>query len=153
MRLRTTTALVAAVLALASGCGGASEAEKARETDFDKVADLSTCVADAAPAATPYPDGFPGDWQFPAHTVVFNAEDRDNDGTIISAITATTFPDVLAFLNGPVSDSGYPVTNGETEDHDAEANWAGNGFHGRWAIRESATCPGETVIQVLSAKD
>ena len=50
---------------------------------------------------------------------------------------------------------GIAVTaeKGETEAHDAEAEWKGNGFHGRWAIRESAKCSGETVIQVLSAAD
>jgi hypothetical protein len=153
MGLRTTTALVATVLLLASGCGGESEAENGQESDFEQAADLSTCLARATPGPTPYPAGFPVDWRFPANSVVFNAEDRGSDGTIVSAITSTPFSDVLAFLNGPVADSGYAVTDGETEEHDAEASWTGNGFHGRWAIRESATCPGETVVQVLSSRN
>jgi hypothetical protein len=44
------------------------------------------------------------------------------------------------------------VTSGETEEDDAEANWAGNGYVGRWAIKKSATCPGETVVQLLSQR-
>jgi len=48
-------------------------------------------------------------------------------------------------------DAGFRVTNGETEEHDAEANWTSGDQEGRWAIRESADCPGETVIQVFAA--
>jgi hypothetical protein len=36
------------------------------------------------------------------------------------------------------------------EEHDAEANWKSGEQTGRWVIRESAQCPGETVIQVLA---
>ena len=55
-------------------------------------------------------------------------------------------------MNHDVVAAGFHIEKGETEEHDAEAEWEGNGFHGRWAIRESAQCSGETVIQVLSAK-
>ena len=48
--------------------------------------------------------------------------------------------------------SGFRVTSGETEEDDAEADWTGHGFVGRWAIKKSATCPGETVIQLLSKR-
>ena len=116
------------------------------------AADRNTCVAQATPAATPYPSGFPAAWQWPTGTVVFNVEDRGSTGVIATGVTSTAFKDVLAFLNGPVSAAGYKVGKGETEAHDAEANWDGNGYRGRWAIRESTTCPGETVIQVLSTK-
>jgi hypothetical protein len=142
---------LALVALLATGCE--SKEEKAAEHELDKAADRSTCLAEASPAAAPYPDGVPDDWPWPGSTVVFGAEDRGADGTILTATTSTAFSDVLAFLNGPVNHAGYAVTSGETEEHDAEANWSGNGFHGRWAIRESSTCPGETVIQVLSVQD
>ena len=72
------------------------------------------------------------------------------DGTIVTGVTATRFPSVLAFMNHQVAGAGFEVEKGETEEHDAEAEWRGNGFRGRWSIRESATCPGETVVQVLS---
>lgn len=151
---RLTAAGLAAVLLLAPACGAKKDSEKEKDKkEFGTAADLSTCKADAKPVARPYPSGFPESWKFPPQTVVFNAEDRGKDGTIVSAVTSTPFKQVLAFLNGPVQAAGYKVLNGETEAHDAEANWKGNQFHGRWAIRESATCSGETVIQVLSAAD
>ena len=117
---------------------------------LDKAADPTTCLTQATAAPTPYPAGFAADWPWPGQSVVFNVEDRGDDGIIASAVTALPFQDVLAFLNGPVSDAGFVVSEGETEEHDAEANWSGNGYRGRWAIKESSTCAGETVIQVLS---
>jgi hypothetical protein len=142
------------VALLVSGCGGGkSEAEKEREAGLGKAADTSTCVAEAKPAdlASVKAD-YPTDFPLPQGTVAFNAEDRGKDGVIVTAITKSSLKDVLATLNGPAQDAGYKVTNGETEAHDAEANWSGNGYRGRWAIKESATCSGEVVIQVLSKK-
>jgi hypothetical protein len=138
------------------GCGGGAEADK--EKDKEKIgagaaADLSTCKDDAKAAATPYGDGFPTDWPFPPDTVVYNAEDRGADGTIVSGVSSASFKDILDFLNQDAVDAGFAIEKGETEDHDAEAEWQGNGFHGRWAIRESVTCPDETVLQVLSAAE
>jgi len=146
--MKKTLVALALVALAATGCESSEEREA--EHAFEKAADRSTCLADATPAATPYPDGAPADWPFPPSTVVFDTEDRGDDGIILTAITATPFKDVLAFLNGPVTDAGFVVQSGETEEHDAEAEWKGNSFRGRWAIRESGTCPGETVIQVLS---
>ena len=142
----------AALLAGVSGCGSDSttESDKDAGEKFTSVADQSTCLADATEVATPWPDGFPDDWPFPDRTTAYHVEDRGSDGIIVTAVTGSAFKDVLAFMNKDVSDAGYEVESGETEAHDAEAEWSGNGFHGRWAIRESAQCAGETVIQVLS---
>ena len=59
---------------------------------------------------------------------------------------------MTAQANGPTQDAGFKITSGETEEHDAEANWSGNGYRGRWAIKESAQCDGDVVIQVLSKR-
>lgn len=151
MRPRVAALVVAVLLGL-SGCGGSgssSAGEDPDEEEFSAAADRSTCLADAQ-AVDAYPDGYPTDFPMPPQTVVYDAEDRGADGTIVTGITDLPFEEVLAALNGPAQDAGYEVTNGETEEHDAEANWEGNGYRGRWAIRESATCPGETVVQVLA---
>jgi hypothetical protein len=89
----------------------------------------------------------------PPQTIVYDAEDRGDEGVVVTGVTDLPFTDVLGALNGPAQDAGFTVTSGETEEHDAEANWSGNGYRGRWAIRESATCPGETVVQVLAAAE
>jgi hypothetical protein len=147
-------AAVALLAGTLTACGSEQpKTEKDAGEGFSAAADLSTCTDGAKPADTPYGDGFPQDWPFPARTVVYNTEDRGADGTIVTGISSTPFKQILAFLNGRVADRGFKVEKGETEAHDAEAEWDGNGFRGRWAIRESAQCPGETVIQVLSTKE
>ena len=151
---RTAAPLLAAVLlVVVSACGSDSAAKHGRadEHRLAQPADRNLCAADAKPAATPYGGQFPQDWPFPPGTTVYDVEDRGTQGTIVTAISTTPFRGILDFLNGEVVRAGFRVESGETEEHDAEAEWAGNGHRGRWAIRESATCPGETVIQVLAA--
>ncbi|MDX6358572.1 MAG: hypothetical protein QOH37_1626 [Nocardioidaceae bacterium] len=143
-------ALVSALLVLTAGCGdkGESAAEPDAGGDLTAAADTSTCRADAHPV-TDLPSGYPTDFPLPPGTVVYHVEDRGADGLVATGVTRTAFPDVLSALNAAKT-AGFKVTEGETEDHDAEANWTGNGYTGRWAIRESSACPGETVIQLLS---
>jgi hypothetical protein len=145
------TALTVGVLLAVSACGGADSSTSADpdQESFSAAADRSTCLADAT-MVTSLPVGYPIAFPMPPQTVVYDAEDRGSEGVVVTGVTDLPFKDVLAALNGPAQDAGYKVTNGETEEHDAEANWEGNGYRGRWAIRESASCPGETVVQVLS---
>ncbi|MGN6250453.1 MAG: hypothetical protein ACTHNS_01425 [Marmoricola sp.] len=153
---RTATLLVATavVATLTGGCGGGAAKDGDHEGEHElKAADTTTCRADAtAVDASAYPAAFPAAFPFPGRTVVYDVEDRGQDGVIATGVTDEPFKQVLADFNGPAQDAGFTVTNGETEEHDAEANWTGNGHHGRWAIRVSGTCPGETVVQVLAAK-
>ncbi len=149
MKRRAAGLTTAALVLLTAGCGGHDAS--AATSDVGTAADSTTCLADARPVhATP--DGYPTGFPMPAGTVVFHVEDRGADGVIATGVTDTPFRAVLGALNGPAQDAGYRVSEGETEDHDAEANWTGHGYTGRWAIRESATCRGETVIQVLSKR-
>jgi hypothetical protein len=149
--------MVAAVLLLAlTGCGAdhkaGTEKDKDAKEGFSAAADLTTCSKDAKAAPTPYGDGFPQDWPFAPRTTVFHVEDRADAGTIVSAVSRTPFKQVLAFMNERVVGAGFKTEDGETEEHDAEAEWEGNGYRGRWAIRESGSCPEETVVQVVSVK-
>jgi hypothetical protein len=142
--------LVTALLLLATACGS----HQSRDPDADQfsaAADTSTCVEDATPVSS-FPDGYPHDFPMPTGTVVFHVEDRGQDGVIATAVTATPFHDVLKAMNN-AKRAGFAVTTGETEDNDAEANWTGNGYLGRWAIKKSASCPEQTVIQLLSERN
>jgi hypothetical protein len=156
LRRAAATSVAAVLLFSLAGCGGNSNGETEKDKDakegFSAAADLTTCSKDAKPAPTPYGAGFPQDWPFPPQTTVFNVEDRGAAGTIASAVTRTPFKQVLAFMNKDVVGAGFKTESGETEEHDAEAEWDGKGYRGRWAIRESGSCPGETVVQVVSVK-
>jgi hypothetical protein len=144
--------VVAALLLLPTACGN-DDSESGGDPDagrFSAAADTDTCVKDASQVTYP-PDGYPTDFPLPSGTVVFRVEDRGEDGVIATGVTATPFDHVLAAMNA-AKQAGFRVTSGETEEDDAEANWTGNGFTGRWAIKKSAACPGETVIQLLSKR-
>ena len=127
-----------------------SAAQRAAESGLGNAADRSTCRADAEPLARPYGDGFPEQWRFPPRTTAFAHEDAGEAGVVVTAVSATPFRDILDYLNHDAVRAGFRITDGETEEHDAEASWAAGRYDGRWTIRESATCPGETVIQVLA---
>ena len=171
MKTPSRAGLTSAVLTIAlavgvSGCGSSSSADagggsSSTETstepssagELDQAADEGTCSSEATPLdQSSYGDTFPSDWPFPPKTVVYGFEDRGSSGSIVTAVTATPFQDVLDFMNRDVVSAGFEIEQGETEEHDAEAEWRGTDFHGRWAIRESSTCPGETVIQVLAGQ-
>ena len=137
--------LVAAAGCSSSGAGESDAGEQAGETALEG-ADRSVCLADAEPAAGATDDLPPG-WSFPPATTAYDVEHREGVGTIVTAVTSTAFADVLDHLN---HEAGVRITSGETEEDDAEANWTAAGHTGRWAIRKSSTCPGETVVQVLS---
>ena len=142
----------AALLLTLAACGGVHEADEHGDKDGDRAADVSTCSAAAKAVATPYGGQFPDGWPFPPGSTVYDVEDRGDQGTILTAISTAPFQTILDFLNHDVVDAGFTITSGETEEHDAEAEWTGHDHRGRWAIRESAHCPGETVVQVLAAE-
>ncbi|HET7432087.1 MAG TPA: hypothetical protein VFJ89_11325 [Nocardioides sp.] len=149
MRLRLLAApLATALLLLATGCGGHGESADPDADRVSPVADTSTCLADAQ-QVTSYPDGYPQDYPLPEGTVVFSVEDRGADGIVATGVTDTPFDEVLREMNAAAG-AGFSRTSGETEEDDAEANWQGNGFTGRWSIKKSATCSGETVVQLLA---
>ncbi len=164
--LSSAVVLTLALATGVAGCGGSSSsdaggseatgaetsgAETSSGEGLDKAVDEGTCSDEATPLdQASYGDTFPADWPFPAATVVYGFEDRGSSGAIVTAVTATPFQDVLDFMNQDVVSAGFEIEQGETEEHDAEAEWRGTDFHGRWAIRDSSTCPGETVIQVLA---
>jgi hypothetical protein len=157
MRLdgRAAASLGAAALLVLAGCGGDPKpggAEGAGEHGLEKAADRTVCAADAEAVPTPYGGQFPAGWPFPAGTTVYDVEDRGEQGTIVTAISTAPFRTILDFLNDDVAGHGFRVESGETEAHDAEAEWEGNGHRGRWTIRESQQCPGETLLQVLAAE-
>jgi hypothetical protein len=148
--LLTTFALVGL---LVSGCGGKARHEGHTEKDaFERAADTKTCVADAKPYSGAPPANFAKGFPLPKGAVLFDIEDRGAEGAIGTAVVEADLKAVLAVFNGQAQSQGYKITEGETETHDAEANWAGNGYRGRWSIRDSATCDGQVVIQLLSKK-
>lgn len=135
--------LVAVASVLLAGCGN-GEAKDQSPTA------ASTCVAAVTSAGTAYPAGFPAAWPFPEGAVVTSVEESAG-GVLVSAIVSAPFDDVLEFMNGQVSGAGFVSHGGESEEDDAESEWSGNGFEGRWALQASEECEGDTRIEVFSS--
>jgi hypothetical protein len=108
------------------------------------------CVDQATQAEVPttFPSAFP----LPDDAVVYGAEQRSEGRTIVYAVVDRDVKDVLAQLQQDVPGAGFELTEGEVEERDAESNWTGNGYSGRWAIREVAGCPQQTSVTVLASR-
>jgi hypothetical protein len=98
------------------------------------------------------PSAFPADFPLPDGAVVYGAERRSGGRTIVYAVVDRDVKAVLQQLQDGMKGAGFTLTEGEVEERDAESNWTGNGYTGRWAIREVAGCPEQTSVTVLAAK-
>ena len=151
--MRALLALVLVTAAALTGCGGGdSDEEKKAEAQLrSSGAPTPVCVDQAK--ETEIPAAFPSDFPLPDGAKVHATEERSGGRTIVYAVVDTDEKDVLKAMQTDVPDAGYTLTEGEVEERYAESNWKGNGYTGRWAIREVAGCTEQTSVTVLSAKD
>jgi hypothetical protein len=151
--VRAQLALVLVTAAALTGCGGGdSDEEKKAEAQLrSSGAPTPVCVDQAK--ETEIPAAFPSDFPLPDGAKVHATEERSGGRTIVYAVVDSDEKDVLKVMQTDVPDAGFELTEGEVEERDAESNWKGNGYTGRWAIREIAGCTEQTSVTVLSAKD
>ena len=153
MRAPAAAALIVATAVL-TGCGVAHGADSAPEKAAEKQVigggtPTPVCVAQARKANVPA--SFPA-FPLPDGSVVYAAERRSGTRTIVYAVVDRDVNAVLKQLQRDTAAAGFSPTEGEVEERDAESNWNGNGYSGRWAIREVAACPDQTSVTVLAAK-
>ena len=150
MRILVAFALTASVAL--TGCGGGdSDAEKAKEKQLaGSGAPTPVCVDQAKDETVPA--SFPTEFPLPDGAKVYASEERSGGRTIVYAVVDRDVKAVLKQLQTDVPAAGFKLTEGEVEERDAESNWTGNGYTGRWAIREVAACPDQTSVTVLAAK-
>jgi hypothetical protein len=159
VRIAVPSALLLAALGLA-GCGGNSgsaASSSAKDTDAaakgaeqsgtPKTVDCpGTATAVDVPAAFTAP--------LPAGTVVVAVGSRSGGRTVVTGVVPKAESDVLKDLQSTYKAVGLTLTEGETEERDAESNFTGNGIVGRWGIRELTDCtPVATRIDVIIQKD
>jgi hypothetical protein len=147
---RARTALVAAVLAAAplllAGCD--SEAEAATEAAQKSLGTVQTVACPADAQAVDLPAGFTA--PLPEGTVVVDVRSDDQGRTVVTGAVPAAEADVLRSLQAAYPAAGLTLTEGETEEHDAESNFTGPGIAGRWGIRELSDCaPAATRIDVV----
>lgn len=139
--------LAVLTLLLASGCGGG-------HPDADATA-APVVVTPAAPypctAATglSLPAGWPGQVPLPAGLVVTRTEHRSGDRLIAYGRAPGDFHAVVDFFNARLPTAGFTQKNGEIDPHDAESDFTGTRFSGRWTTGSSADCPTASEVSVL----
>ena len=151
--MRALLALVLVTAAALTGCGGGDSDEEKKAEGQLRSSGAPTPVCVDQVKETEIPAAFPSDFPLPAGAKVYATESRSGGRTIVYAVVDTDEKDVLKAMQTDVPDAGYTLTEGEVEERDAESNWKGNGYTGRWAIREVAGCTEQTSVTVLSAKD
>ena len=104
------------------------------------------CPADATPVDVPGDLAAP----LPQGTIVVAVDQRDDGRTVLTGVVPAAEPDVLADLQQAYPAAGITLTEGETEERDAESNFTGSGLTGRWGIRALEDCrPAATRIDLV----
>jgi hypothetical protein len=152
------------LLALAAGLTGCGESSPEADVDVGAGEDPGEgaeqqgtpqtvdCPADAT--AVDLPADFPA--PLPEGTVVVAVEMRDEDRTVVTGVVPRSQPDVLVELQDTYAAAGIELTEGETEERDAESNFEGRtsdgqAFVGRWGIQALSDCdPAATRIDVVT---
>ena len=139
------SAVLAVVAALAvgtglAGCGEDADAAGGAAVGTDQgVPAQVACPSTAKPVAVPAGVTAP----LPGGTVVVAAQRRSDGRTVLTGVVPAAEKDVLAQLQQQYRAAGLQLTDGETEEHDAESNFSGTGVTGRWGIRALSDCSPE----------
>jgi hypothetical protein len=120
----------------AEAAGDSDAGDEGKGAEQSGTPQTVDCPPDAT--AVDLPKDFPA--PLPEGAVVVAVQKRDDDRTVVTAVVPSAEPDVLADLQSAYSDAGLTLTEGETEERDAESNFTGNGVTGRWGIRALSDC-------------
>ena len=118
--------------------GEAGEEEGGEEEGGEQAGTPQTVDCPDEATAVDLPADFAA--PLPAGAVVVAVQERDGGRTVVTAVVPEAEPDVLAELQTAYPDAGLTLTEGETEERDAESNFTGDDVVGRWGIRELADC-------------
>jgi hypothetical protein len=152
--VRPTTAVVVVLTAALAGCGGSSgetNADKKVERQLEQVGHSPTFVCIDKATEKPLPAGFPATFALPNGSVVIGSEIRSGGRVIVYAVSRHDVKSTLHSMQ-QIPAAGFKLTEGEVEHDDAESNWKGNGYIGRWAIRQMPDCTDQTSVTVLAQK-
>jgi hypothetical protein len=143
---RALTALLALVAAVAlAGCDEKGVTKAAKGIGTVQSVD---CPDKAKPVDLPSEVTVP----LPEGTVVVDVRRGSEHRTVVTGVVPAAEKDTLADLQKAYQAGGLTLTEGETEEHDAESNFTGSGVKGRWGIRELTTCsPTATRIDLVVA--
>jgi hypothetical protein len=109
-----------------------------------------TALPACAPSATPValPDRFPMGFPLPQGSVVRDA--RDDGRTMnVEAFVPGAIRDVADRLLDELPGAGYKLGEGDSEEHEAESHFSGNGFDGFFKLNTVGGCDGANTLAVV----
>ena len=121
----------------ATATAGKSEDADAQGKDPEQSGTPQTVDCPGKAKAVDLPADFPA--PLPDGAVVVAVQERDGGRTVVTAVVPVAERDVLADLQAAYPAAGLSLTEGETEEHDAESNFTGD-VTGRWGIRGLSNC-------------
>jgi hypothetical protein len=137
-----------AMLSLPTGCAS----RQPRDTEVHAAADgltLPECAG--ATSRIERPADFPAAFPLPPGTVVTSEERRSGGRLILHTFAPSDARSVARFFERELPPAGFRITGGESEPGEAEANYEGSGFVGRWRARDVSDCPGAVSVDLLVA--
>lgn len=137
---------VAVLTACADGDPPAGSAGSSGATDPD--AGAVACVEQAVPVGLPA--DFPTIVPLPESTVVTSVDQRSEGRTVIDAVVPEEFSAMLVLFQDSFPAAGLDLEGGEVEEHDAESEFRGGGYEGRWKLTDLPDC-GDTRIELVVA--
>ena len=153
MSTRRRAALGAALaLTVLVGAGGCADPDlKAATTDATSALGGGCHPTPTPGAHTTLPDGVARLGLLPEGAVVTSVESRSENRTVVGAVVERPFKDVLAQLRTRYVQGGLVLEHGEVEERDAESDFHGHGYEGRWGLRAVDGCDGATTVSVVVA--
>lgn len=112
---------------------------------------LPACAKAGTPIARPAE--FPAAFPLPPGTVITSREDRSGGRIIINTVVPLNVKGVATFFERELPQAGFKPDKGESEPGEAEAEFDGNGYRGRWKTNDIGGCPGAATLTVLAQRD
>lgn len=141
------TAAVCLVLTmLVCGCGSSAGQMPATRPAAAGVPTSGTPAAIPACAqatsAIERPSEFAPTLPLPPGTRITSQETRGGGRTVIKGVIPSDFPTAVKFFEQELPKAGFRLFEGESERGiEAESNYEGNGYQGRWVLRALPDCP------------
>lgn len=132
--------LVVAVLVLAAGCGGGGGGSKGTVGGT-----LPTCAT--AGSAVELPSSL-ASFPLPQGGVIDRTRKDVAGNTIYGGYVPGEIEATRDWYEENLPKSGYEVKEGDSEEHEAEAEFEGHGVEARYKVRDVADCDGALSLEV-----
>lgn len=122
----------------------------AKGAEGAKVPPAEPMPACAKPGnAIALPTDFPAQFPFPPGTVISQSQSR-TEGRVLNGVAPSDPHSVAVFLSRELPYKGFKTGIGDSEANEAESDYAGYGYQGRWKVRSIQGCPGAVTFTVFA---